>query len=68
MIDTEITEKFTELESSIAAENGPFAFFALFMREEVPDRWDLMVAAPWAGGGQAGHRQLPDCPDPVEDW
>jgi hypothetical protein len=47
MIDTEITEKFTELEASIAAEKGPFAFFALFMREEVPDRWDLIVSAPW---------------------
>lgn len=23
--------------------------FALFMREEVPDRWDLIVSAPWLG-------------------
>ena len=25
----------------------PFTLFALFMREEVPGRWDLVVSAPW---------------------
>ena len=50
MTVTELTKKFTELESHIAEEKGDFAFFALFMREEVPNRWDLMVAAPWASG------------------
>lgn len=45
----ELTEKFTELESHIAEEKGPFALFALFMREDAPDRWDLIISAPWAG-------------------
>ena len=45
----EFTEKFAELESHIAEEKGPFALFALFMREDAPDRWDLIVSAPWAG-------------------
>src|SRR2546426_600860 len=45
----ELTEKFAELESRIAEEKGPFALFALFMREDAPDRWDLIVSAPWAG-------------------
>jgi hypothetical protein len=49
MINAEVTQKFTEFESSIAAEEGAFALFALFMREEVPDRWDLIVSAPWVG-------------------
>src|SRR5438552_15438902 len=45
----ELTEKFAELESHIAQEKGPFALFALFMREDAPDRWDLIVSAPWTG-------------------
>jgi hypothetical protein len=50
MTVSELTEKFTELESCIAEEKGPFALFALFMREASPDHWDLIVSAPWAGG------------------
>src|SRR3972149_3131589 len=46
----DLTEKFAERESHIAEEKGPFALFALFMREDAPDRWDLIVSAPWAGG------------------
>lgn len=49
MTVTEITEKFTRLESQIAQERGGFTLFALFMREDVPDRWDLIVSAPWVG-------------------
>lgn len=49
MTVTELTEKFTELESHIAEEKGDFAFFALFLPEDAPYYWDVMVAAPWAG-------------------
>ena len=49
MTTAEITEKFTELEAHIAEERGPFALFALFMREGAPNCWDLIVSAPWAG-------------------
>ena len=49
MTTAELIDKFTELESHIAEEKGPFVLFALFMREDAPHRWDLMVAAPWAG-------------------
>jgi hypothetical protein len=45
----ELSEKFRELESRIAEEKGDFVLFALFMREDAPDRWDLIVAAPWVG-------------------
>jgi hypothetical protein len=48
MTSTELTEKFKRLESKIAAEKGDLALFALFLREDVPDRWDLIVSAPWA--------------------
>lgn len=49
MTTAELIDKYTELELHIAEEKGPFVLFALFMREDAPGRWDLMVAAPWAG-------------------
>jgi hypothetical protein len=42
-------KRFQELELRIAAARGDFVLFALFMREDAPDRWDLIVAAPWVG-------------------
>ena len=50
MTPPELVQRFAQLESQIAQEKGDFALFALFMREEVPDRWDLMVSASWVGG------------------
>lgn len=40
-------ERFIKLERRIAKEKGEFSLFALFLREEAPDKWDLVVAAPW---------------------
>lgn len=48
------TEGFRDLESDVAAAKGEFVLFALFMREDVPDRWDLMVSAPWIGDDTQG--------------
>jgi len=41
------TDAFRRLESKIAEERGDFALFALFLREDLPDRWDLIVSASW---------------------
>jgi hypothetical protein len=49
MTGFEFAEKFRELESRVAADRGDFVLFALFIREDVPDRWDLLVSAPWIG-------------------
>lgn len=49
MTNSELAKKFASLESHIAESKGDFTLFALFEREEVPDRWDLMIAAPWVG-------------------
>lgn len=49
MMVADPTEKFARLESQIAHEKGDFTLFALFLREDVPDRWDLIVSAPWVG-------------------
>ena len=54
MTVSEITEKFSELESHVAADKGGFTLFALFMREDAPDRWDLIVSAPWTGDDKRG--------------
>jgi len=45
-------EKFISIEKEIAEERGEFSLFALFLREDSPDRWDLVVAADWFGGDQ----------------
>ena len=49
MTVAEVIERFARLESQIAEERGDFVLFALFMREDAPDFWDLIVAAPWLG-------------------
>src|SRR5262245_5686272 len=51
---SELIEKFRDLEARVAEAKGSFALFALFMREDVPDRWDLMVSAPWIGADRRG--------------
>ena len=38
------------LEKEIADEKGSFALFGLFLREESPNRWDVVISAPWLGG------------------
>src|SRR5437762_11557184 len=45
---------FVRLEQTISQERGAFALFALFAREDLPDRWDLVVAAPWVKSQQEG--------------
>jgi hypothetical protein len=42
-----ILDKLTKLEISIANEKGPFDLFALVLREDGFDKWDLVVSAPW---------------------
>lgn len=43
-----LTEKVRSVERDIADERGPFNLFALFEREDLTNRWDLVIAAPWA--------------------
>ena len=45
----EIADRFASLEAKLAETRGSFAFFALFLPEDSPDLWDLLVAAPWLG-------------------
>ena len=43
----EIVEKLKQQEQTISQEKGAFDLFALFLREDAPDKWDLVVAAKW---------------------
>ena len=40
-------EKFRRVMQDISAERGEFVLFGLFLREEAPDKWDLVISAPW---------------------
>jgi hypothetical protein len=42
-----IADKLRGLERKLSDEKGPFDLFALFLREDAPDVWDLVVAANW---------------------
>ena len=43
----ELIKNLVSIEREISAEKGGFFLFGLFLREDSPDRWDLVAAAPW---------------------
>jgi len=57
MTATDLVNDFSRLESRISEKKGDFTLFALFLREDVADRWDLMVSAPWVGTDRKGALQ-----------
>jgi hypothetical protein len=44
----ELIENVAEVEKRVASERGSFNLFALFERDDVANRFDLVFAAPWA--------------------
>ena len=51
-------DSFAALQREIESERGPCVLFALLAREDLPDRWDLVIAAPWARAQQEGVRYV----------
>ena len=43
----QVAEKLRNMERQVAEEKGPVSLFGLFLREGAPDKWDLVVSAPW---------------------
>jgi hypothetical protein len=43
----DFAEKLRSLEKEIAGEKGRFLLFALILREDAVDSWDVLVNAPW---------------------
>ena len=41
-------EKLQNIEKSLSKSKGKFELFALFLREDSPDKWDLLISADWA--------------------
>ena len=41
------TNQFQKIEKNLSSERGEFELFALFLREDSSDKWDLLVSAPW---------------------
>ncbi|HXI14536.1 MAG TPA: hypothetical protein VNM92_18115 [Thermoanaerobaculia bacterium] len=44
----ELADNVAEVEKRVARDKGSFNLFALFEREDVSNRYDLVFAAPWA--------------------
>lgn len=49
-----MADKFRRLAMVATAEKGEFALFGLFLPEEAPDLWDLVVSAPWMDRDERG--------------
>jgi hypothetical protein len=45
-------EKLQKLMKQVEARKGRFTFFGVFMRENSPGLWDLVVSAPWLEAGR----------------
>jgi hypothetical protein len=43
----ELIQKMIKIEKSLAHQKGDFRLFALFLREESPGKWDVLVSAKW---------------------
>lgn len=43
----QLVEKLIALERQISTKKGEFSLFALFLREDAQDKWDLVAAAAW---------------------
>jgi len=39
--------KIKEIEKEISKKRGEFELFAAFLREDAPDKWDIVVSASW---------------------
>jgi hypothetical protein len=44
----EQAEKLIDIEKELSESKGPFELFALFLREDASEKWDLVVSSDWA--------------------
>lgn len=43
----DLIDKLRLIETEISEKQGDFSLFALLLREDAPNRWDLVASAPW---------------------
>jgi hypothetical protein len=46
-MNSSFVKKLADLETSMSRDMGEFELFGVLLREESPEKWDLVVAAPW---------------------
>lgn len=56
----DLTTKIRAVEQDVATEKGSLNFFALLEREDLSDRWDVVVSASWAKHDMETLRYLAD--------
>ena len=44
----ELAEKLRNIEIDLSKDHGDFELFALFLREDAPNKWDLIISSDWA--------------------
>ncbi|WP_353569874.1 hypothetical protein [Candidatus Albibeggiatoa sp. nov. BB20] len=49
----ELLKKFQKAAQQVSDLKGSFDLFGLFLREEAPNRWDLLISADWAKEDEA---------------
>jgi hypothetical protein len=52
----EIVKKFIQIEEESSKEMGEYTFFALFLRENSANRWDIVVASKWINENKSAAR------------
>lgn len=48
----EILDKLKSVVQALEKEHGSILFFALFLREDAFEKWDIVVAAPWLNSSE----------------
>ena len=54
----EVLDKFKALIKSLESEHGPFLLFALFLRENPFETWDVIVSATWLNSKEMSSYRL----------
>lgn len=47
-----LINKFKTIEQTLSRKEGEFNLFALFLRENSPGKWDLLISSDWAMGNK----------------
>jgi hypothetical protein len=42
-----LIDKMMSMEKKVSSEKGEFSLFALFLREDAENKWDIVVSSPW---------------------
>ncbi len=54
----ETLQRYRLLEKSLSADCGPFQLFGIFLRENAPNRWDIVASAHWIEASHMNARNL----------